>query len=498
MSLWRVVVTFLCLSMADISLAHASPWAEPGDAQLRSDIETLKKYGLISGPITTWPLPWKQILSHLDDDVGEPLPEYVSLALARVRDKAPREEDIGSLKFSSALQATNKPALVRSFGDTARDKVDAEASAEIHGSSTAARITVGYNKVSSDQPHQGKVNLDGSYLAQALGNWVVYGGWVDRWWGPGRESALMFSTNARPMLTIGLSRLEPKPFGTKLLSWLGPWQFNMTVSRMETARDYPHTLIAALRVSISPIKNLDLGVSRLMQMCGQGRPCGLSVWEKSLLPFGRVLNRPGPNDPGNQQASFDASYNIRLSPYNFMNLYFEMNGEDGATVLATKYARLFGASLSGPWAYNGAQWRLTVETSDTYSVLEPWGGSRQPAVLYNHFVYSNGLRYFGRVLGASLDSDSLLRTIDGSITDTHGRVYSLKFHQADINRILGTPDVNKVSGDHEKMNIVEAGLELPTEFGKVNIEVRYQTDSTNTPGRKVGSAQAEVRWGKAF
>jgi hypothetical protein len=439
-------------------------------------------------------LPWKQILRDLDNDVGTPLPGFVSNALARVRDKAPKEEDVGDVTFGAAIQATNKSSLVRSFGDTARDNADAQASAEIFGSSTAARLTLGYR---SGHPGS-KASLDGSYLAQALGNWMVYGGWVDRWYGPGHETALMISNNARPMLTIGLMRLEPKPFGTKLLSWLGPWQLSLTASRMERDRDYAHALVVVLRGSISPIKNLDLGVSRLMQMCGAGRPCGLSVWQRSVLPFGRVLNKPGANDPGNQQASFDAAYSFKLSPYNFMKIYAEFNGEDGATVLASKYARLFGTSVSGPWAYDGAQWRVIAEISDTYSSGEIWGRYREAHILYNHSVYTDGTRYLGRVLGSSLDCDSLLKTIDGSITDTEGRVYTLKYHHADINRILPSAFHNKVSANPEAMDILEASVELPSVYGKINMDLRYQTDTPNTPGRKIGSAQAEVRWSRGF
>lgn len=495
MRVLRVCATALILFFAADSMALAAPWAEPGNARLRSDIETLKKFGLISGPVTTWPIPWKQITAQLDRDIGRPLPAYVRQALARVRDHAPTQENFEGLNYSAAAQATNKSSLVRTFGDAARDTVDAQVSAEGYWASTAARVTVGFR----NGDRNGKLTLDGSYLAQSLGNWAVYGGWVDRWWGPGRESALMFSTNPRPLPTIGLMRLEPKPFGTKFLSWLGPWQVNMTLSRQENdRRDFAHPLIVGLRASFTPIKNLDVGFSRLFQMCGRGRPCGFSVWRKSFLPFGRVLNRPGEGDPGNQQASFDASYTFGLPHDASMNMYLEMNGEDGATVYAQKYARLIGASATGPWGGDGAQWRLTAEVSDTYITQQSWGEYREPNVFYNHGVYTDGTRYLGRALGASLDSDSLLKTIDGSVTDVDGRVYTVKYHHAEINRIRPLPQYNPISGTAETINIIEAGVKLPTDLGVIDMDLRYQTDSLNTPNRKVGSAQAEVRWSKAF
>src|SRR3546814_7191841 len=50
---------FLLASIMTISLpAMASPWIEPGDAQVREDVERLQAARIINGPINAWPLPW--------------------------------------------------------------------------------------------------------------------------------------------------------------------------------------------------------------------------------------------------------------------------------------------------------------------------------------------------------------------------------------------------------------------------------------------------------
>src|SRR5690606_15143364 len=91
------------LVLAGATMSQAGPWADAGDRQLRSDIELLAQHGLIRGPITTWPLPWKQINARLTLDNGRPLPPHVASALARVRDKMPNEGDFGRVKL--ALEA---------------------------------------------------------------------------------------------------------------------------------------------------------------------------------------------------------------------------------------------------------------------------------------------------------------------------------------------------------------------------------------------------------
>src|SRR3546814_17786937 len=54
-------------------------------------------------------------------------------------------------------------------------------------------------------------HLDQTYAAYKLGNWAVYGGFVEHWWGPGNSGSLLFSTSARPFPKIGFKRLAAHP-----------------------------------------------------------------------------------------------------------------------------------------------------------------------------------------------------------------------------------------------------------------------------------------------
>ncbi len=54
-------VPFLLLG----GIVLAGPSIAPGNPALRQDIQRLADYGVLSGPVTTWPLSWGPILSDL-------------------------------------------------------------------------------------------------------------------------------------------------------------------------------------------------------------------------------------------------------------------------------------------------------------------------------------------------------------------------------------------------------------------------------------------------
>src|SRR5271169_6092547 len=69
--------------------AMASPWAEVGDDQLRSDIQILANAGVIDDITTQWPIPWAGLLSALRDQVTlAEQPSYVRAAARRVTEFA--------------------------------------------------------------------------------------------------------------------------------------------------------------------------------------------------------------------------------------------------------------------------------------------------------------------------------------------------------------------------------------------------------------------------
>ena len=48
------------------SNVSAQQWAPVGDSNLRRDVELLKIYNIIQGPVNTWPMSWRQITSNIN------------------------------------------------------------------------------------------------------------------------------------------------------------------------------------------------------------------------------------------------------------------------------------------------------------------------------------------------------------------------------------------------------------------------------------------------
>ena len=49
------------LSLLFLNSSFAAPWVEPDDLALRNDIQLLADIGLLTAPVTTYPLMWNAI-----------------------------------------------------------------------------------------------------------------------------------------------------------------------------------------------------------------------------------------------------------------------------------------------------------------------------------------------------------------------------------------------------------------------------------------------------
>ena len=85
------------------------------------------------------------------------------------------------------------------------------------------------------------------------------------------------------------------------------------------------------------------------------------------------------------------------------------------------------------------------------------------------------MRYRGRTLGFSLDSDSRLLSLQGAWTDSAGRFYELSYHHAQIsnpNNLSG----NVVTTAPVLINMGEARVTLPWKGIKIDLAGRLQDD----------------------
>ena len=318
---------------------------EVGDAQLRSDIETLAMAGVIDNLTTEWPVPWTRILDRLTvSGALRTQPGYVVDAADRIRSRAAGQMAQDTTSFSAYFDATNAPEVVRGFDALGRQNVQTQGTLSWNGESTFIQLSAGIK--SHDHFDSQTIMLDGTYIAKQIGGAAIYAGYMTHWWGPGWISALSMSNNAVPIPQIGISRIDTTPFKTRWLSWMGPWQAEFFLGTIEGDLIPKHTLVDGLRLSIRPLPGLDFAVERMDEACGRGHSC-------SPLNYFELSNTAAHPSKTNDQGDFDIKYSRKLGAVD-LSAYLQLMNEDSNPFWPSGSSHLFG--ITG-WVPGGSDAR---------------------------------------------------------------------------------------------------------------------------------------------
>ncbi len=408
----------------------------PGDMALRHDIQRLADYGVIKGPVTTWPLAWEPIVADIQNvERIDELPPDVIDAISRVQARSKWDMRADELTFSTSVSGTEKPTRIRSFQNTPRESGEISAGFFY----TSGRFAVSLYGQAVDSPTDGKdFRADDSMIRLVLGNYSFTANTLDRWWGPGWDGSLILSNNARPMPALSIDRNFTDPFKTKWLSWLGPWDMSVHFGQMESDRAVPNPRFFGLRFTFKPIPSLELGMSRTAQWCGDGRPCGFDTFIKLFTgrdnrgQAGITLE----NEPGNQEAGFDARWATRLFdvPFAFYGQYI---GEDESNRLPADNYGLFGLELTGIW---GERWSYRWYGEIAITIADFTKSTNKFNSVYNHAqIYLTGYRYRGRVIGHGIDNDSRVVSTGLMLVNDEETQWLALFRFGSLNR-GGDPD----------------------------------------------------------
>ena len=457
--------------------ALAGAWAEAGDAQLRSDVSLLTNAGVLTTLGTQWPLPWRGVAAALDNPALASQPRFIQEAARRVRARALHETEQDTLHVDAVVDATNRPALIRGFDAQGQGKAQAQAVLEYNAGGTTTHIAAG---AITDSTRAGgtKIDLDGSYIAHQFGGAMVYGGYVNHWWGPGWVSALSASTNARPIPQIGIATSSPQRFGTPLLSWIGPWRAEFFVGILDDPRLAGNTAYNGFRFTFAPVKGLEIGLTRTQMLCGSGHDCN------PLKAYFDIRNNDNKVNDSNDQGNIDVRYTNSIGGFP-VEVYAQFMNEDTNPFWHSFTSHLVGASVWVPVGANTA--RLTTEYTSSIATRDIFSFNNVGyGISYNNSRYPDGMRYRDRTLGFSLDSDSRLLTLQANVTDAHDRSYTLSLHRARVST-LQTGAANIVSTAPVTINYMEARVVVPAKFADFSLGGRLQDDRPR-PDRGFGGA----------
>jgi capsule assembly protein Wzi len=441
------IVASLLVAISAVTPAFAQGVFLPAtDANLRRDVALLVDEGVLNLPTNAWPLPAADVLEALErsdvDSLAEPA---LRAALKRLRTLVKSVDERSEWRLQEVRISAGKAPRLRQFGTTGRDNLELQS---IGGATTDRwSATVSVTAVASPQDGRG-LRLDGTNTSLRWGNWLFSANQIDRWWGPGWDSSLILSSNARPMPGVSLDRVRSTAFDFPVLRLLGPWRFTGFLAAMEENRpDVKQPLFMGMRASFKPVPILEIGLSRTAQFCGRDRPCNGKTFWNVLAGNDNAGLRVAPGDePGNQMAGMDLRVvsPIRSLP---MALYGQFIGEDNSSSgIPERYLGLLGVE-SWQLLESGSVLRWHVEYSNSNckfsSPTQDFPDFQNCA--YRQGIFNAGYRYHGRNIGNSADADSESVSIAVNMQQSNGQSWGLRAQRALLDRYNGIDPHNRLT-----------------------------------------------------
>jgi len=482
-----VLIVSCCLT----ATVWAEPWAGPGDARLRNDLQLLNDTGVINIPLTAWPVTWGDAYGALSDKIISDLSDDVRAAYGRVRRLARDEQGYGSAVYQFAVGGASNPRVIRSFENTPRDDGEIMAGVSWVGQRFAFKLRASY----AENPFDGdEVRPDGTYVAVALGNWALSAGWQERWWGPGRDGSMILSTNARPLPSVGIQRIGSVPSESKWFRWMGPWTLTSFIGLMDDERVVKDGLLFGLRGSFRPLRGLEIGLSRTAQLCGEGRKCDLEVFLNMLRGKDNAGANVDPEDePGNQLGGIDIRWSLpRQRP---LALYMQWIAEDTRKTGSQLHQWLRQVGVEYWGTIGDASHRTHIEVADSSARLGAFGeGSPNPNSAYNHGIFQTGYRYNGRSIGHSMDGDGLSYSLGSTLVQAAGHTWNLSLRHMEINRI-GSPDSrHTLSATPQELTDIQISHARLFAFGRIYAGIGYSRLDDELTGQQTSEVSGFVRW----
>ena len=408
----QLILSFsVCLIMlVNTKAVDANPWASPDDLLLRHDIQILVDSGALNIPISTWPLAWGDIAYNLTKNESEmSLIEITSFQ--RIKD-ALIEAEMGGLGGQTEIKVAKNPNQMTWFNDSVTNTKSVGAQSSYLSKNLALNIKV--------EKIPGKTLMDESYLAIARGNYSLTLGSKKNWWGPGWDSSLVLSSNARPIRGLSIERNFSDPFESAFLKWIGPWDLSVVIGELDNNRSISDPKFFGMRFGFRPTSSLELGLSRTSLFCGENLSCGFSTFTDMLID----KNDDGYNAVG---IDFRSSHKMKNIPF---AVYGQLMGEPFNNTMG-----LFGMETWGLIDSNQQleSYRFFVEASSTLCQFYK-NDSEKYGCAYRNDLYTDGYRYAGSSIGHTSDGDSMVLSLGGILVGENSQLFKSKLSLGQLNR----------------------------------------------------------------
>jgi len=235
------------------------------------------------------------------------------------------------------------------------------------------------------------------YSAQAGHKYAsLQAGKITTWYGPGRRGSLIFTNNAEPYPGVRLHNPVPIPI-TGFFSFLGHFQYDLFVARMDKDRPVPETMLSGMRLALRPNRYLEIGASRAMHFGGEGYDDGFSAWWDAF----KGKEEGDLENTRNQLGGFDVQLTLPFKTFP-VQLYFEAAGEDQSRGEGIEFL-----PMPEKWAYLGGVFFPALFGTPRLDFRAEYADNRvhhEGDIWYTH-PYSPH-EYKGRILGHPMGTDA--------------------------------------------------------------------------------------------
>lgn len=460
--------------------ATAAPWIEPGDLRLRHSLQQLSDNRALRTPLTTWPIMWSGVSEGLAQ--AKTPAAAGSQALAYVQFERGYQATPG-LRAGFEVNAARSVNMLRGFAEQPREELQVGLDFDWVGDRFA--VGLAYSAVEDPQDDK-KERLDGSYIAVNVGNWVLGAGAIDRWWGPGWQSSLILSANARPIPSVWLNRKIPLAPEWRWLSWVGPWQLTLLAGQLEEERFVPDAKLLGARLTIMPLQGLEVGFARAIQWGGEGQSQDSRSLGKALIGDSNEVG----DEVGNELAGFDFRYGFATASASY-GIYAQMIGEDEAGFLPSKRTGLAGIDLATDWW--GASQRWFLEGVNT--VARDIHTDADFNIAFEHSQYRSGFNYRGRNIANTYGSDATAYTLGVMQFFDNGHNLAVMLTDATLSRDGNSVAINHQSPDvRAQIPVMRQPLfhgvvryERPAFQGWLTLQTEYTDQPIVLPGSEIPS-----------
>ena len=462
--------------LASLSLPVFAQGLVLNNEDIRTDLNWLNQQGVIQISTSTWPMSGDEIQRALSEaKVSNNTQKKV---IDSIQNALKADNQMAKLGLFAETDQKNVP---QAFGDHQKAQYAASLELNAGGENWDAKLRVTGEKdpqIDNDQD----VNVEGSYLAGKLFNQWVIAGQIPTYWGPGHDGSLIRGDASRPVYGFTAQRAEQKAFESKWLSWIGPWQYQAFMGRLDDYKAVPDTNLVGLRLTAQPLPYLELGASRTFQIDGEGQPGSGKAYWNAFIGKDNECNAQGCSGEGNasnQLAGFDARLNLQQLANVPMSLYGQFIGEDEAGLLPSKKMYLAGADYSS--SYKDMPFQVYAEWANTETNGDAKG------ISYNHHIYKDGYNQHGFSLGHGIGGDGEMVSVGGDIrfdlmNRLSGRVLFADLNKTNQKTNFAFPENDKIKA----LDLTWTHYLKPTVPLKINAWVSDSDYQGNDAGASVG------------